>query len=123
MDAISVEELIMTVRRQSQGFSRGSSSYRGVTFHPSGAGILPGDGSKKGGCPVQSPSTTSLRHLLRCTTEGSHVTLACNPLSSPPFQRCSCGVLPCTQRAPSDCMQLHGVDRNVGAALFMQRLM
>ena len=37
MDAISVEELIMTVRRQSQGFSRGSSTYRGVTFHPSGA--------------------------------------------------------------------------------------
>ena len=26
----------MTIRRQSQGFSRGSSSYRGVTFHPSG---------------------------------------------------------------------------------------
>eukprot|EP00198_Chlamydomonas_reinhardtii_P010956 XP_001700293.1 basal body protein [Chlamydomonas reinhardtii] len=33
---ISLEELIMAVRRQSQGFSRGSSSYRGVTAHPSG---------------------------------------------------------------------------------------
>lgn len=28
MDTISLEELIMAVRRQSQGFSRGSSSYR-----------------------------------------------------------------------------------------------
>lgn len=26
----------MAVRRQSQGFSRGTSSYRGVTHHPSG---------------------------------------------------------------------------------------
>ena len=51
MDAISVEELIMTVRRQSQGFSRGSSTYRGVTFHPSGAGPL--------GSPVWLTSGTS----------------------------------------------------------------
>jgi AP2-like factor (euAP2 lineage) len=36
MGSISVEELIMAVRRQSQGFSRGSSSFRGVTHHPSG---------------------------------------------------------------------------------------
>eukprot|EP00798_Chlamydomonas_sp_ICE-L_P008772 gene8772-33639_t len=36
MDTISLDELIMAVRRQSQGFSRGSSSYRGVTAHPSG---------------------------------------------------------------------------------------
>ncbi|CAD7703458.1 unnamed protein product [Ostreobium quekettii] len=36
MDSISLEELIMAVRRQSQGFSRGTSSYRGVTHHPSG---------------------------------------------------------------------------------------
>ena len=36
MEHISVEELIMTVRRQSQGFSRGSSGFRGVTSHPSG---------------------------------------------------------------------------------------
>lgn len=31
-----MQELIMAVRRQSQGFSRGSSTYRGVTAHPSG---------------------------------------------------------------------------------------
>ena len=37
MDKISMEELIMAVRRQSQGFSRGTSTYRGVTHHPSGA--------------------------------------------------------------------------------------
>lgn len=37
MDAISLEELIMAVRRQSQGFSRGTSGYRGVTHHPTGA--------------------------------------------------------------------------------------
>eukprot|EP00884_Botryococcus_braunii_P023320 jgi/Botrbrau1/9672/Bobra.0201s0006.1 len=36
MDAISLEELIMAVRRQSQGFARGTSSFRGVTRHPSG---------------------------------------------------------------------------------------
>ena len=36
MDSISLEELIMAVRRQSQGFSRGTSTYRGVTHHPSG---------------------------------------------------------------------------------------
>lgn len=29
-----MEELVMAVRRQSQGFSRGTSSYRGVTKHP-----------------------------------------------------------------------------------------
>ena len=37
MGAISLEELIMAVRRQSQGFSRGTSAFRGVTHHPSGA--------------------------------------------------------------------------------------
>jgi len=36
MDSISLEELIMAVRRQSQGFSRGTSAFRGVTHHPSG---------------------------------------------------------------------------------------
>ena len=36
MDSISLEELIMAVRRQSQGFSRGTSTFRGVTHHPSG---------------------------------------------------------------------------------------
>ena len=39
MHSISLEELIMAVRRQSQGFSRGSSTYRGVTHHPSGEPI------------------------------------------------------------------------------------
>ncbi len=37
LDSISLEELIMAVRRQSQGFSRGTSAFRGVTHHPSGA--------------------------------------------------------------------------------------
>ncbi|KAL6765078.1 AP2-domain-containing protein, partial [Haematococcus lacustris] len=36
IDSISVDEIIMAVRRQSQGFSRGTSSFRGVTAHPSG---------------------------------------------------------------------------------------
>lgn len=36
LDRMTVDELVMAVRRQSQGFSRGSSSYRGVTQHPSG---------------------------------------------------------------------------------------
>eukprot|EP00775_Hariotina_reticulata_P005945 gene5945-6184_t len=36
LHGITLEELIMAVRRQSQGFSRGSSNYRGVTAHPSG---------------------------------------------------------------------------------------
>ena len=34
MDSISLEELIMAVRRQSQGFSRGTSAFRGVTTTP-----------------------------------------------------------------------------------------
>ena len=37
LDSITLEELIMAVRRQSQGFSRGTSAFRGVTRHPSGA--------------------------------------------------------------------------------------
>lgn len=36
MENITLEELVMAVRRQSQGFARGSSSYRGVTHHPNG---------------------------------------------------------------------------------------
>ena len=34
IDNVSLEELIMIVRRQSQAFSRGTSMYRGVTRHP-----------------------------------------------------------------------------------------
>ena len=34
--SLSLDELAMTLRRQSQGFSRGSSSFRGVTYHPTG---------------------------------------------------------------------------------------
>eukprot|EP01025_Chloroclados_australasicus_P062227 TRINITY_DN8172_c0_g1_i2.p1 TRINITY_DN8172_c0_g1~~TRINITY_DN8172_c0_g1_i2.p1 ORF type:complete len:621 (-),score=81.37 TRINITY_DN8172_c0_g1_i2:249-2111(-) len=34
MDNVSLDELVMAVRRQSQGFARGSSSFRGVTRHP-----------------------------------------------------------------------------------------
>jgi hypothetical protein len=41
MDSISLEELIMAVRRQSQGFSRGTSAFRGVTHHPSGCQTHP----------------------------------------------------------------------------------
>jgi len=36
MDSITMDELVMIVRRQSQGFSRGTSVFRGVTRHPSG---------------------------------------------------------------------------------------
>jgi hypothetical protein len=36
IDRMTMEELVMAVRRQSQGFSRGTSSFRGVTHHPSG---------------------------------------------------------------------------------------
>jgi hypothetical protein len=35
IDRMAVEELVMAVRRQSQGFSRGTSAFRGVTRHPS----------------------------------------------------------------------------------------
>ena len=35
IDRMTLDELIMAIRRQSQGFSRGTSSYRGVTKHPS----------------------------------------------------------------------------------------
>ena len=40
MHGISLEELIMAVRRQSHGFSRGTSAFRGVTHHPSGAACI-----------------------------------------------------------------------------------
>ncbi|QDZ21216.1 AP2-like ethylene-responsive transcription factor [Chloropicon primus] len=33
---ITLDELVMAVRRQSQGFARGSSKFRGVTRHPNG---------------------------------------------------------------------------------------
>ena len=36
MDTISLEELVMAVRRQSRGFVRGSSRFRGVHRHPNG---------------------------------------------------------------------------------------
>lgn len=36
IDRMTLDELVMAVRRQSQGFSRGSSAYRGVTRHPTG---------------------------------------------------------------------------------------
>jgi AP2-like factor, euAP2 lineage len=37
LDNASLEEVVTAVRRQSQGFSRGTSSFRGVSPHPSGA--------------------------------------------------------------------------------------
>lgn len=33
---MGMDELVMAIRRRSQGFTRGSSSYRGVTQHKSG---------------------------------------------------------------------------------------
>ena len=36
LDNITLDELVMAVRRQSQGFARGSSKFRGVTKHPNG---------------------------------------------------------------------------------------
>ncbi|KAK9867629.1 hypothetical protein WJX84_008553 [Apatococcus fuscideae] len=36
VSSLSLDELAITLRRQSQGFSRGSSKYRGVTHHPTG---------------------------------------------------------------------------------------
>ena len=36
LESVTMEELVMAVRRQSQGFARGSSAYRGVTHHPNG---------------------------------------------------------------------------------------
>jgi len=56
MHSISMEELIMAVRRQSQGFSRGTSSYRGVTHHPSGDP------------PPPPPTHTHMRHSPGGTT-------------------------------------------------------
>jgi hypothetical protein len=50
IDNVSLEELIMIVRRQSQAFSRGTSVYRGVTRHPR----CP---QRKAG-PFGSPATT-----------------------------------------------------------------
>lgn len=59
MHGISLEELIMAVRRQSQGFSRGTSTFRGVTHHPSG-------------CPSASHCTT---HQIALQCLGTDTTL------------------------------------------------
>jgi hypothetical protein len=36
LQQVSLDELVMAIRRQSAGFARGSSVYRGVTHHPNG---------------------------------------------------------------------------------------
>lgn len=36
IDRMTMDELVMAIRRQSQGFSRGTSAFRGVTRHPTG---------------------------------------------------------------------------------------
>eukprot|EP00889_Picochlorum_renovo_P001290 jgi/Picre1/28320/NNA_003726.t1 len=36
IDRMTMDELVMAIRRQSQGFSRGTSTFRGVTRHPTG---------------------------------------------------------------------------------------
>lgn len=64
MDSISLEELIMAVRRQSQGFSRGTSSYRGVTHHPSG--INPSSSS------LTSSASSSIKLLATCMHTAQH---------------------------------------------------
>jgi hypothetical protein len=37
LDSVPMAELVMAIRRTSPGFTRGSSSFRGVTQHKSGA--------------------------------------------------------------------------------------
>lgn len=37
LDTVPMAELVMAIRRTSPGFTRGSSSFRGVTQHKSGA--------------------------------------------------------------------------------------
>ena len=36
IQSMDMDELVMAIRRRSQGFTRGSSAYRGVTQHKSG---------------------------------------------------------------------------------------
>jgi len=36
LESVSLDELVMAIRRQSAGFARGSSIFRGVTHHPNG---------------------------------------------------------------------------------------
>ena len=57
MHGISLEELIMAVRRQSQGFSRGTSAFRGVTHHPSGAAC-----TSQLDCPLQASNLGAGAH-------------------------------------------------------------
>ena len=39
LDQVPMSELVMAIRRQSQGFTRGSSAFRGVTQHKTGASL------------------------------------------------------------------------------------
>ena len=41
LDSVPMNELVMAIRRTSPGFTRGSSSFRGVTQHKSGAQTVP----------------------------------------------------------------------------------
>lgn len=36
LESVSMDELVMAIRRQSAGFARGTSVFRGVTHHPNG---------------------------------------------------------------------------------------
>jgi hypothetical protein len=60
-----MNELVMAIRRQSQGFTRGSSAFRGVTQHKTGAGP-PGQGNVPflHLCPARVPT-------LRCLAPGA----------------------------------------------------
>lgn len=62
LKSITMDELVMIVRRQSQGFSRGTSVFRGVTHHPSGRW------EARIGIPGKNSTTKTTRMVLRKQT-------------------------------------------------------
>ena len=67
LDAVPLPELVMTIRRQSQGFTRGSTSYRGVTLHRADGG---GGGEGGATAAVDTTSSTPARYEVRVGLKG-----------------------------------------------------
>ena len=82
---MDMDELVMAIRRRSQGFTRGTSSYRGVTQHKSGgdSGIFPS-------LPRPTPHPGMCAH----STEGCHCGL---------LRALSCAVQPRVQHCSASC--------------------
>ena len=71
LNAVPLPELVMAIRRQSQGFTRGSTSYRGVTLHRADGGGGGGGGGDGAPAPTDTTSSsTPARYEVRVGLKG-----------------------------------------------------